>query len=278
MKDKEFALIANAARMDVVRMLAQAQSGHTAGALGMADIFTFLYYEFLKVDPKQPASLERDYLFLSNGHICAIWYATLASKGFFERDRLFEFRRINSMLQGHPHMTIPGVENAGGPLGQGVGQAVGCALALQRDGRENRVVCLTGDGELEEGMCWEAFMFADKYALSNLIFIVDRNHIQIDNSTERVMQLEPLADKFRAFGFAVFEIDGHSYKEIRKALERAHKERRPSVLIAETIPGKGVSEFEGKYEWHGKPPSPEEAERALKELEAEREAIKGRWF
>jgi len=280
MKDKEFALIANDLRQDIVRMLVEAKSGHTAGPLGMADIFAVLYFAHARVDPAKPAWEGRDYILVSNGHICPVWYATLARKGFFPADQLMSFRKINSLLQGHPHVgPIPGVENSGGPLAQGLSQAAGVALALRIDKRPNRVYCICSDGEHDEGQAWEAALFAAFHRLGNLSLIMDRNNIQIDGPTDRVMGLEPLADKYRAFGWHVVEIDGHDIGEIRNALRKADEEtERPTMIIAKTVPGKGVREFENNYEWHGKPPSAEQGARALLELQEERERIGRRWF
>jgi transketolase len=217
---------------------------------------------------------------LSNGHICPVWYATLASKGFFPKEELMKFRKIDSLLQGHPHNSaIPGVENSGGPLAQGISQAAGCAMALKIDKKPNRVICLTGDGEHDEGQVWEAIMFAGNRKLDNLTVIVDRNNIQIDGPTHEVMSLEPFADKYRAFGWNTLEIDGHDPSEIKKALARAVKTLgKPTVIIARTTPGKGVAEFENNYEWHGKPPSPDQGEKAIAELQLAREKIAKRWF
>jgi len=280
MKDKELELIANSARQEIVKMLVESQSGHPAGSLGMAEIFTVLYYDWAKIDAKDPSWVDRDYVYLSNGHICPVWYATLAMKGFFPMEELSRLRKINSLLQGHPHNeTIPGVENSGGPLGQGISQACGCATALKIDKKTNRVYCLCGDGELDEGQVWEAIMFAGARKLDNLTVFIDRNNIQIDGYTNDVMGLEPLGDKFKAFGWSVIEIDGHNVRDIKKALEKAQgTKNKPTVIIALTIPGKGVSEFEGKYEWHGKTPNKEQGEKALAELQARREKIQKRWF
>ena len=280
MKDKGLELKANDARQEVIKMIVGAQSGHPAGSLGMAELFTVLYHDWAKVDPKKPDWAERDYVYLSNGHICPIWYATLASKGFFAQEELKSFRKINSLLQGHPHNeTIPGVENSGGPLAQGISQACGCAMALKIDGKQNKVYCFCGDGEQDEGQVWEAVMFAAHHKLDNLVMIIDRNNIQIDGYTQDVMNLEPLSDKYKAFGWNVVELDGNNVRDIKKALEKAmHSKGKPTVLIALTIPGKGVSEFEGKYEWHGKPPSKEQGEKALAELQTRREKIQKRWF
>lgn len=280
MNDKELALIANDARQSVIRMLVAARSGHTAGSLGMADVFTLLYYDWIKIDPSRPEWDGRDYVLLSNGHICPIWYVTLAGRGFFDKSQLMSFRRINSLLQGHPHNeTIPGVENSGGPLAQGISQAAGVAMALKRDGKPNRVYCLCSDGEHDEGQTWEAVLFAAHHRLDNLTLIMDRNNIQIDGPTDKVMGLEPLAEKYRAFGWNVLEADGHNYQEIRAALRKAAKPAgKPTMIIAHTTPGKGVREFEGNYEWHGKPPSDEQGERAIAELSQERKRILARWF
>lgn len=280
MKNKQLLLIANDARQQVISLLVQAKSGHLAGPLGMAEIFTFLYYEWVKVDPTKPDWAERDYVFLSNGHICPIWYVTLANRGFFSKEHLSSFRKIDSLLQGHPHNeTIPGVENSGGPLAQGLSQAVGAALALKRDGKENRVFCLCSDGEHQEGQAWEAIMFAAHYRLDNLVFIMDRNHIQISGMTEEVMRLEPLGEKFRSFGWNVLDIDGHDIAEIRHAMVRADRDTgKPTIIIAHTVPGKGVPLFEGKAEWHGKPPSEEQGKEAIAILQEERVKIEKRWF
>jgi transketolase len=279
MKDKELELLANTARQEIIKMLVQAKNGHTAGSLGMADIFTTLYYDWAKVDPKNPQWNERDYIYLSNGHICPVWYTVLAMKGFFPKEQLASFRKINSLLQGHPHNeTIPGVENSGGPLAQGISQAVGCALALKMDEKPNRVYCFTGDGEHDEGQVWEALMFAPNRGLNNLTVIIDRNDIQIDGRTRDVMDLEPLADKYRAFKWNVLEIDGHSISEIKAALAKAVRADKPTVIIARTTPGKGCSEFENNYKWHGMAPSEEQGAKALKELQEIREKIDNRWF
>jgi transketolase len=279
MKDKELELIANAARQEIVKMLLTAKSGHTAGPLGMADLMTVLYYNHAKVDVRSPSWAERDYIYLSNGHTCPVWYVTLAMKGFFPMEELASFRKVNSLLQGHPHNeTIPGVENSGGPLAQGISQAVGCALALKIDKKSNRVYCFCGDGEQNEGQVWEALMFAPNRGLDNLTVIIDRNDIQIDGPTRLIMNLEPLADKYRAFGWNVLEIDGHSMREIKSALEKADADHRPSVIIARTIPGKGCTEFENNYKWHGMPPNEEQAKRALVQLQDARQKIEARWF
>jgi transketolase len=280
MKDKELELLANSARQELVKTLVNAQSGHTAGPLGMADIFTVLYYDCARVDSNNPSWPDRDYIYLSNGHICPIWYVTLAMRGFFPVDELQHLRKINSLLQGHPHNeTIPGVENSGGPLGQGISQAAGCAIALKADGKPNRVYALLGDGEMDEGQVWEALMFAAQHKLDNLTIIIDRNNIQIDGPTHSIMNLEPLGDKLRAFGWNVIGIDGHDIGEIKKALGKAGATRgKPTAILAQTVPGKGCSEFENNYEWHGKTPSKEQGDKALAELQEIRTRIEKRWF
>ena len=258
-------------RRSIIEMLVEAKSGHTAGALGMADIFTALYFGILKHDPKKPDWLERDRLVLSNGHICPVLYATLAEAGYFDKKELSTLRKYGSRLQGHPHREFfPLAETSSGPLGEGLSQAVGMALADRIDNSKNsqkHFYCLMSDGELQGGSSWEAAMLAGKEKPHNLIAIIDRNNIQIDGHTEDVMPLEPLADKWCAFGWHVIEIDGHNFEEIYAAIGQAKSVfNRPTVIIAHTTPGKGVLGFEGKYEWHGKPPSREEGEHALKEL------------
>ncbi len=258
-------------RRSVIEMLVEAKSGHTAGPLGMADIFTALYFGILKHDVKKPEWADRDRLILSNGHICPVLYATLAEAGYLEKKELLTLRKYGSRLQGHPHREFfPLAETSSGPLGEGLAQAVGMALADRIDNGKNSqkfFYCLMSDGELEEGSTWEAVMLAGKEKPHNLIAIIDRNNIQIDGHTEEVMPLEPLADKWRAFNWHVLEIDGHNFEEIYAAIGQAKSVfNRPTVIIAHTTPGKGVLEFEGKYEWHGKPPTREEGEKALKEL------------
>jgi transketolase len=258
-------------RMAIIEMLLAAGSGHTAGPLGMADIFAYLYLHALKHDPKNPGWPERDRVILSNGHICPVLYATMAQAGYFPKDELKTLRKFGSRLQGHPHReSLPGIETSSGPLGSGLSQAVGMALAERINagrGSSKYFYCLMSDGELECGNTWEAAMLAGKEGFHNLIAIIDRNNIQIDGFTEDIMPLEPLADKFRAFNWQVIETDGHNFTAIDEAVGQAKAVfGRPAVIIAHTIPGKGVIEFERKYEWHGKPPNKEEGEMALKEL------------
>jgi transketolase len=262
---------ANKIRESIIKMLLEAGSGHTAGPLGMADVFTALYFHILRQDPKNPAWPERDRLVLSNGHICPVLYATMAHAGYFPVSELMTLRKLGSRLQGHPHREfLPMLETSSGPLGSGLSQAVGMALADRMDrGRnsERYIYCLMSDGELDEGQSWEAAMLGGKEKLRNLIAILDRNNIQIDGFTDEVMQLEPLRDKWVAFNWHVDEINGHDFNEIVGAVERAKAVfERPSMIIAHTIPGKGVKEFERDFHWHGKPPNKEQARMALAEL------------
>lgn len=257
-------------RKDVILMLTEAGSGHTAGSLGMADIFAYLYFHGLNHRPENPAWEERDRLVLSNGHICPVMYASMAESGYFPKEELMTLRKFGSRLQGHPHKEfLPMVETSSGPLGEGLAQSVGFALADRMDKKEGErnIFCLMGDGELDEGNVWESALNANKEKLSDIIAIVDRNNIQIDGFTEDVIPLEPLADKWKSFGFYVQTINGHDFNEIDEAIENAKTQKeKPSIIIAETIPGKGVPEFENKPAWHGITPSKEEAERALEIL------------
>jgi len=270
-KVKELELKANDIRQSIIEMLLKAGSGHTAGPLGMADIFAYLYFEGLKHDPKNPEWDERDHLILSNGHICPVLYASMAHSGYFPMEFLDKLRKFGSPLQGHPHREfLPSLETSSGPLGSGLSQAVGMALADRIDhgkSSDKFFYCLTGDGELDEGQNWEALMLAGKEQLHNIVVIVDRNNIQIDGFTEDVMPLDSLSDKFESFGFHVIDIDGHSFESIHDGIGEAKAVfEKPSVLIAHTIPGKGVKEFMRKAEWHGKPPKGDEGKMALDEL------------
>ena len=262
---------ANDIRRSIIEMLVVAGSGHTAGPLGMADIFTTLYFHLLKHDPRDPKWPDRDRLVLSNGHICPVLYATMAHAGYFPIEELKTLRKFGSRLQGHPHREwLPMLETSSGPLGAGLSQAVGMALAEKMDHGEAStkfIYCLMSDGEHDAGNSWEAILLAGREKLRNLIAIVDRNNIQIDGFTEDIMPLEPLADKWRAFNWQVLEIDGHNFEEINDAVGRAKSVfGKPSVIIANTIPGKGVGMFERRYEWHGKPPTKVEGDLAIKEL------------
>ena len=259
---------ANQIREDIIAMLLEAGSGHSAGPLGMADIFTAFYFHILNHDPKRPDWAERDRLVLSNGHICPVQYVTLAHAGYFPKTELKTLRKINSRLQGHPHRgSLPGLETTSGPLGSGLSQAIGMALAARLDKKRSHIYCFTSDGEHDAGNFWEAVMFAGKNRFSNLTAVVDRNNIQIDGFTEDIMPLEPLRDKYEAFNWHVLEVNGHDFYQIISAVAEARAiYERPTVIIAHTIPGKGVSFMENDYRWHGKPPNREEAQKALAEL------------
>ncbi len=261
---------ANLIRQDIISMLVEAGSGHSAGPLGMADIFSALYFHILNHDPAKPDWKERDRLVLSNGHICPVLYASMARAGYFPQNELKTLRKLGSRLQGHPHRgSLPGLETTSGPLGSGLSQATGMALAGRIDGAKWRVFCLTSDGEHDEGNTWEGVMLAGKNKLHNLTAVLDRNNIQIDGFTENVMPLENLRAKYEAFNWHVLEIDGHNMQEIIDSFNEAKAIfEKPTMIIAHTIPGKGVSFMENKYEWHGKPPNKEEAKLALEELKA----------
>jgi transketolase len=259
---------ANEIRQLIIDMLVNAGSGHSAGPLGMADIFSAFYFHILRHNPQNPDWPDRDRLILSNGHICPVRYAAMALAGYFPIEELKTLRKINSRLQGHPHRTaLPGVETTSGPLGEGISQAIGIAYAGILDKKDYHVYCITSDGEHQEGNIWEAYMWLGKNPLPNLTIIIDRNYIQIDGFTEDVMPLEPLRQKLEAFKLHVLEVDGHNIRAFVDAVREAQSEwRRTSVIIAYTIPGKGVSFMEKKFEWHGKPPNKEEAKKALDEL------------
>ena len=261
---------ANEVRKDIITMLVAAGSGHSAGPLDLAEIVTTLYFDVMNIRPEEPEWGERDFFFLSNGHCVPVQYAVMAERGYFPVEELKTLRHFGSRLQGHPERTkLPGLENTSGPLGSGLSQAAGVAHVLQYiDNQLHRFVyCVTGDGELNEGNIWEAAMFAGKYKLSQLIVFVDRNNIQIDGNTEDVMPLEDLRGKWESFGWHVQEIDGHNVESIQDAVGMAKAvTNRPSVVIAHTIPGKGVEFMEYDYHWHGMPPNSEQAKVALKEL------------
>lgn len=264
---------ANSIRQSIIEMLTEAGSGHTAGPLGMADVFTLLYFGIMKHDPENPQWEERDRLILSNGHICPVLYATLAHAGYFPVEELLTLRKLGSRLQGHPHRgSLPGVETSSGPLGSGISQAVGMALAERIDNPYSSkfFYCLTGDGELNEGQIWEALMLAGKEKLNNLVVIVDRNGIQIDGYTKDVMPLEPLTEKFESFGFDVQEVDGHNIRALNDAIGKAQSVySQPSVIIAHTIASKGVDVFERDFRWHGNPPGKGPEDRVEKSKQAE---------
>ena len=256
MTHKELELQAEQIREDIITMLVEAGSGHSAGPLGLADIFTALYFEILDHRPGQPEWEGRDRLFLSNGHCVPVRYAAMARAGYFPVQELATLRKFGSRLQGHPErIRLPGLESTSGPLGSGLSQAAGHALALRMDESKSHVYVVTGDGELNEGNIWEAAMFAAKYKLANLTAIVDRNNIQIDGTTENVMPLGDLTAKFAAFGWHVIEIDGNNLQAIIDACNLAKAiVEAPVVIIAHTVPGKGIDFMEYDYHWHGNPP------------------------
>ncbi|HUD20759.1 MAG TPA: transketolase [Candidatus Saccharimonadales bacterium] len=268
MTNKELELKAEEVRTSIIEMLLEAGSGHSAGSLGMADIMTTLYFEILNINPKKPDWLERDRLVLSCGHICPVLYAAMAHRGFFPLESLKTLRQFGSPLQGHPHnLDLPGVETSSGPLGQGLSQAIGIALAGRLDHAKWQVYAILSDGEHDEGQTWEAILYGAKEKLGNLTVIVDRNNIQIDGLTEEVLPLGSLKDKYQAFGWYVLEIDGHNFNEILSALRHAKAViDQPVVIIAKTIPGKGVDFMENNFHWHGQAPDAEQAKVALREL------------
>lgn len=268
MQRQELPALANTIRRDIIEMLVHAKSGHAAGPLGMADIFTALYFGILRHEPQRPDWAGRDRLVLSNGHICPVLYATLARAGYFPIRELSSYRQFGSRLQGHPSAhQLPGVENSSGPLGQGYSQAVGMALALQLQGQSNQVYCITSDGEHNEGQVWEAVLLAAKHRLHNLAVIIDRNNIQIDGHTEEVLPLESLRAKYLAFNWHVLEIDGHDFDQISEACQMAKAVyEKPVAIIAHTIPGKGVDFMQWNHAWHGRAPTPAEAKQALQQL------------
>lgn len=267
-KLRSLELMAGTIRQDIISMLVQAGSGHSAGPLGMADIFTALYFYLANFKPSNPHWPDRDRILLSNGHICPVLYATLARAGFFPIEELKTLRQFGSRLQGHPHRgSLPGVENTSGPLGSGLSQAIGVSLALKLKSSRSQVYCLMSDGEHDAGNTWEAVLLAGKQKLNNLIAIMDRNNIQIDGFTENVMPLEPLRDKYESFNWHVLEIDGHNIEAIVDAVNEAKAVyEKPTMIIAHTIPGRGVDFMENQFEWHGKPPTPAEAKLALRQL------------
>lgn len=275
-KLKQLELTANKIRRLVIDSLYHAGSGHSGGSLGMADVFTSLYFYVLNHDPKKPLLKNRDRVVLSNGHICPVQYASLALSGYFPTKELRTLRKINSRLQGHPHRnSLPGIETTSGPLGEGLSQAIGIALAAKMNKEKHYIFCLTSDGEHQEGNHWEAVMLAGAKKLNNLIQIVDRNNIQISGFTEDVISLEPLKEKYLSFNWKVLEINGNNIKNVIEAVYQARRERkRPTVIIAKTVPGMGVSFMENDYKWHGKAPNKEEAEKAINELKVLQKMIK----
>ncbi len=259
---------ANKVRELIISSLLEAGSGHSAGPLGMTDIFAAFYFNILNHDPKNPEWEDRDRLILSNGHICPVRYAAMAMAGYFPVEELKTLRKLNSRLQGHPHRTsLPGLETTSGPLGEGVSQSIGIALTARLDKKKYRVYCVASDGEQQEGNTWEAAMFAGKQKLDNLTLIIDRNNIQIDGFTEEVMPLEPLKEKYEAFNWHVLEVDGNNIRAFIDAVSEAKSiHEKPTVIIAHTVPGKGVDFMENDFTWHGKTPNKDEAAKALSEL------------
>ena len=269
---KKLYLLSNNIRQSIVKMLHAAKSGHPAGSMGLADVFTALYFNVLNHDPKNPTWEGRDRLILSNGHVCPGLYAAIAEAGYFPKEELMTLRKLGSRLQGHPHReTLPGIENSSGPLGQGLSIAVGMALVAKREKKSWRVYCVCSDGEHNEGQIWEAVLLASKFKLGNLVAIMDRNNIQIDGFTEDVLPLEPLEEKYKAFGWYVINIDGHNIQQIISACNEAKTViDKPTMIIAHTVPGKDISFMEFITEWHGKSPGDKEAVTALEDLEEER--------
>lgn len=256
-------------RKNILISIAEAGSGHTGGSLGLADVFTTLYFNILNHDPSKPNWEERDRLILSIGHVTPVHYASLAEAGYFPKEELKTLRKLGTRLQGHPGREhgLPGLELSAGSLGQGLSVAVGMSLADKMDQKERTTFCICGDGELQEGSIWEAAMSASHHTLNNLITIVDRNKVQIDGNTEDVMRLEPLANKWKSFGWEVFECNGNDIEELISTLNNAKQiTDKPSVIIAHTKMGKGIRSIEGDYHWHGKAPTENELEQFLKEL------------
>lgn len=276
----ELELKANQIRQDLIKMLVEAGSGHSAGPLDLADIATALYFgDLLKYDPKNPDWPERDRLVLSCGHTCPVWYTTLIHAGILRADELMTLRKLGSRLQGHPHHeqiypgkapyheNTPGIENSGGPLGQGMSVGVGMAIAGKMDKKDWRVYLIGSDGEMQEGQTWEALMMAGNRKLDNLTYIIDRNNIQIDGYTEKIQPLEPLFNKLKAFNFQVLEIDGNSMDQIIAAVKESWTIKgKPTAILANTVAGKGVEDIEGDFLWHGKPPDKDQQEIFLKQL------------
>ena len=267
-KIKELEQKANQARQLLIEELVEAGSGHTAGPLGMADVFTAFYFHILNHDPANPMWEDRDRLILSNGHITPIRYVLMAMAGYFPVEELKTLRKFGTRLQGHPERErLPGVETTSGPLGSGLGQACGIAYGARMDSKKFRTYCFMSDGEIDSGIHWESVMFAGKNKLSNLTGLIDRNNIQIDGMTENIMPLEPLKAKYEAFNWHVLEINGHNFEEIVSAVEEAKSiYEKPTMIISHNIPGKGIAGMEFDYLWHGKPPKPEEGKKFLDEL------------
>ena len=274
---KQLRILATKSRIGAILGTYHAKSGHPGGSLSAADLFTYLYYKELNVDPGNPQWEDRDRFVLSKGHCCPSLYAVLAMKGFFDWDELTNLRHVGSMLQGHPDMNkTPGVDMSTGSLGQGVSSACGMALAAKLDRKDYRVYTLLGDGEVEEGQVWEAAMFASHNNLDNLVVMVDQNGLQIDGTVDDVAGIEPLDKKFEAFGFEVFKIDGHDFEQIKDALDKAKTVKgKPTAILCRTVKGKGVSFMENQVGWHGVAPNKEQFELATAELEAQLKELEG---
>lgn len=268
-------LKANQIRQLIIESLVEAKSGHSAGPLGMTDIFTAFYFHILNHDPKNPNWEDRDRLVLSNGHICPVQYAALGLSGYFPVEELKTLRKINSRLQGHPHRTsLPGLETTSGPLGEGISQAIGMALAAKLDNKKYHIYCLASDGEQQEGNTWEALMFAAKYKINNLTLVIDRNNIQIDGFTEDIMPLEPLRAKYESFNWEVLEVNGNNIRAFVDSIQIARAVfEKPTVIIAHTIPGKGVDFMENRFEWHGMPPDTQDVKGAPKKGDQAKKAL-----
>lgn len=264
---RQLKLVSRRIKQETLTIISQAGSGHPASCLGLADIMTALYFQVLKHRPQEPNWPDRDFLLVSNGHIAPLWYTTLSLVGYFPQTELTSLRQINSRLQGHPKLgCLPGIENTSGSLGQGLSQAVGLALALKRAGRPNHVYCLTSDGEHQEGQTWEAYLLAAKYQLNNLTVIIDRNYIQIEGPTEKILPLSELAAKVDSFGWQPLLINGHNFWAIARALTYRHRSQ-PSAVIAYTVPGQGIAEMENDYHWHGQTIDPDQLPTMIAELE-----------
>lgn len=268
MDNNELKSKANEIRKDIVTEVYNAKSGHPGGSLSIADIMTVLYFDELNIDEKNPRWEDRDRLVLSKGHCAPALYAALAERGYFEKEKLVSLRKLDSNLQGHPNMNdVPGVDMSTGSLGQGLSAANGMAISAKLDNKNYRVYCILGDGEIQEGQVWEAAMSSNKYKLDNLCIIVDNNNLQIDGTTEEVMDLKPIDEKFKSFGFNVIIIDGHNYEEIKSAFKQARETKgKPTCIIAKTVKGKGVSFMENQAGWHGKAPNEEQYNQAMSNL------------
>ncbi|MDD3487753.1 MAG: transketolase [Candidatus Pacebacteria bacterium] len=269
LSQKEIEKISIHIREEVIKMILKAGSGHCAGPLGAVELYSSLYFSgILKYDPQNPDWEDRDRVVVSNGHYAPLVYAILAEAGYFSKEKLKTLRKLGSQLQGHTYrLSLPGIETSSGPVGEGLSQAVGMALGAKLDEKKYQVYCFMGDGEQDCGNTWEAIMAANKYQLDNLTAIIDRNNIQIDGFTEKVMPLEPLKEKYESFGWKVLEVDGHNISEIIKAFQASKSIFvKPVVIIAHTIPGKGIDFMQWEYEWHGRVPDSHQAEMALQQL------------